>query len=115
MPYSDSFTVTEEHIKLLYGAVVSWDGSCFGAPGIYSKKPYGNSDVYADMAKILDIEGLKGEFWDEDIARMEKLHKELEKVLEILLHNTEVGITPGLYKRDDKYNHGSRWYKAVET
>lgn len=51
----DSFAVTEEHIKLLKRAVVSWNDCEFGAPEIDCKRPYGNSYVYGDIAKILEI------------------------------------------------------------
>ena len=47
------FELTEEHIKLLRQMCVSWDDCEFGAPAIDCKRPYGNSDVYSDIAKIL--------------------------------------------------------------
>jgi hypothetical protein len=49
------FTVTDEHLRLLHRAYISWDETEFGAPGINPKRPYGNSNVFADIAEILDV------------------------------------------------------------
>ena len=45
------FTVTEEHLKLLRRAYVDWEDCEFGAPAIDCKRPYGNSDVIADIGE----------------------------------------------------------------
>lgn len=83
------FELKEEHIRLLTRACVSYDNYCeFGAPRIDPKRPYGNSDVYSDIAKILDIEQKNkedGEFSDEQIKYMQKLHEETEIALQIIL------------------------------
>ncbi len=52
----DRFILTDEHVKLLRQANVSWDGCEFGAPGIDPKRPYGNGDVHSDIVEILGIE-----------------------------------------------------------
>ena len=59
------FTVTEDHLKLLRAACyVYWNpGEGYGAPAINPKKPYGNSDVPRDVAKILEAPGSD---WEED-------------------------------------------------
>ena len=57
------FTVTDEHLRLLRRAYVFWDETEFGAPGINAKRPYGNSDVYGDIAEILSL--VDGEWQDE--------------------------------------------------
>lgn len=81
-----TFTLTAEHVLLLSKCWVSWDGAEFGAPAIDPKRPYGDSDVYSDMAEIL------GKTYDpeaEDADKLEsefdKLHAELEKALQIVL------------------------------
>ena len=59
------FTVTDEHLRLLRRAHVTWVDAEFGAPEIDGKRPYGNSDVYSDIAEILGIpedEWFDGEF-----------------------------------------------------
>ena len=38
-----------------HGAHVTWDDWEFGAPGIDPKRPYGNSNVFADIAEILGV------------------------------------------------------------
>ena len=82
-----TFEVKEEHIKLLRNACTGWDDCEFGAPGLNCKRPYGNSDVFGDMARILGIK-LQGdggcEPTDEQAAYMLKLHTELETVLQII-------------------------------
>ena len=53
-PLRRDFTVTDEHLQLFRRAHVFWDEAEFGAPSINPKRPYGNSNVYADIAEILD-------------------------------------------------------------
>ena len=48
---SPSFTVTDEHLKLLRRANVDWDDCEFGAPAIDCKRPYGNGDVLLTSVK----------------------------------------------------------------
>jgi hypothetical protein len=105
------FELKEEHLKLLRNAIVSWDSREFGAPSIDCKKPYGNSDVYEDMAKILGIKGFEdyeGEisFSKEDVALMENLHKEIKVALQIVLRTGK--IEPGIYVADE---YGDNWTK----
>src|SRR5262245_17189804 len=59
----ERFTVTDEHLRLLRRAYVFWDETEFGAPGINAKRPYGNSDVYGDIAEILGL--VHGDWQDE--------------------------------------------------
>ena len=47
-----TFTLTEDHIKLLRNLEVCWEDAEFGAPAIEPKRPYGNSYVYKDMIKV---------------------------------------------------------------
>jgi hypothetical protein len=49
------FTVTDEHLRLLRHAYVSWFDAEFGAPSIDPKRPYGNSNVYGDMVEVLGL------------------------------------------------------------
>lgn len=81
------FTVTEDHLKLLGRAYVTWDDCEFGAPGINCKRPYGNSSVYSDIAEILDIkpEGEDGDFTAQQEQLMNSLHRETQTVLQIIL------------------------------
>lgn len=51
------FELKREHVLLLQNAYVSWNDCETGAPTIDPKRPYGNSYVEGDVAKILGIEG----------------------------------------------------------
>ena len=83
------FVLQDEHIKLLRNMYVSWEDCEFGAPSIDCKRPYGNSNVYKDIAKILEIKGTivddEEVFSQEQKDLMNKLHKETETALQIVL------------------------------
>jgi hypothetical protein len=53
--HTKQFTVTDEHLRRLRRAYVWWDDIEFGAPGSDPKRPYGNSNVYGDIAEILNV------------------------------------------------------------
>jgi hypothetical protein len=94
------FEVTEEHLKLLKHSHVMWRASEYGAPMIDPKRPYGNTSVESDIAEILG--------WDEeDSQRAEKLHRELEIVLQIVLVTQT--FEPGLYNIRNEYT--TDWIK----
>jgi len=105
------FVLTEEHIKLLRNANISWDSCEYGAPCIDPKRPYGNGDVLRDMAKILECSGGTcphcGEPIDEqDTARLEDLHLELENALQIFVKHATIEL--GAYYADP---YSSDWKK----
>ena len=98
------FELSEDHLKLLRAMNVSWDDCEFGAPAIDPKRPYGNSHVYEDMAKILGIKAFEdtvGEkhFLKEDIDLMDKFHKETKIALQIVLMTGR--FEPGIYETDE--------------
>ena len=99
-----TFTVTEQHIKLLKAATLRWDDCEFGAPAIDCKRPYGNSDVCSDMAEILGIPNQP-----ENHDEMRELHFYTLTALEIFLAVGKMEI--GAYARKDKYDSCS-WYKV---
>jgi len=101
------FEITEDHLKLLDRMWVGWESCEFGAPAIDCKRPYGNSFVYGDIAEIIGIEFDEDhEFNDEQIERMNKLHKEMQTVLQILVVNARTGITVGSYECEE---YGTNW------
>lgn len=109
-PSNDTeFEVKPEHILLLKHMYVRWDDCEFGAPAIDSKRPYGNSYVFGDIAEILGIEaeGEDEEFTDEQESCMLALHADTLTVLQIVIDSGV--MEPGLYKRDDEF---SRWNKS---
>ena len=69
------FTVTDEHLRLLRRAYVSWDETEFGAPEIDCKRPYGNSDMlHAETAVALQIALSTGEFRNGRYTREDGSH-----------------------------------------
>jgi hypothetical protein len=105
---SKPFDITEDHIKLLKRAYIGWNDCEFGAPSIDCKRPYGNSDVYGDMAKILGIKPTGDEyepFTNEQLSYMNKTHNELQAALPIFVRLGK--MEPGRY---GEINHGE-WEK----
>jgi hypothetical protein len=92
---SETFRLTEEHIKLLHRAYVDWWDCDYGAPCIDCKRPYGNSGemVYKNICEIV------GRELTESQAR--KLHEELETALQIVL--VTLSFKPGYYVKEDTY------------
>jgi hypothetical protein len=123
------FEVKKEHLMLLRKMYVDWADAEFGAPCIYPKKPYGNSDVLADMVRILgvkesgrgyfkfelfnkkytiygcDIHNLNVDEIDELVDVLIKLHKETETVLQIVLSTGQ--FKEGKYELEEEY--GIEW------
>ena len=86
------FILKGQHLELLRNMCVEWDDCEFGAPVIDCKRPYGNSNVYKDIAKIIGIgiDGFKDSddeihFSEEQISIMKNIHKETEVALQIVL------------------------------
>lgn len=89
-----------------------------GAPCIDSKRPYGNSDVIGDMYeiltdKVIDENELDSqdidydEFVDSLHDKYEKLHRETETALQIVLSTGKFEI--GKYVLN---NYGKDWVKV---
>jgi len=109
------FTLTDDHLKLLRRGQVSWDdGEGDGAPGINSKKPYGNSYVAGDIAEILGApdedwiweNGHKSQVTPEAAERLMRLHVETVVALQIVLATGE--FRPGRYRRAAVWTVGWR-------
>ncbi len=104
---NEPFTITESHLQLLRHAYVGWDGCEFGAPAIDCKRPYGNSDVYGDIAEILGWELFKDADGDEHLSKeqrdlADRLHSETKTVLQIALQVGE--FKAGTYRKRDEYD-----------
>jgi hypothetical protein len=109
-----TFTVTDEHLHLLQRTQIRYNADIeFGAPEVDPKRPYGNSNVIADIAEIL---GWMDESWwdgDQDIpaewvVNGNRIHREMEIVLQILVRN--LCIMPGEYQTTKSYTVD--WYKV---
>ena len=106
----EKFTMTEEHLKLLQRMCITYQGDCeFGAPEVNPKRPYGNSDVYDDIAIIIGIrkdyeDCGENNFTDDEYNRMKTLHRETGTALQVAL--SVQGFEIGEYEAD-KYT--SNW------
>jgi hypothetical protein len=101
-----TFTVTEEHIRILKHAHVRWDPCEYGAPAIDPKRPYGNSSVEEDIIEILGWDSGEccphcGEHIldipEDLLERAYDIHHETETVLQIFLSTGE--MKAGCYRK----------------
>lgn len=102
-----TFTVTDDHIRLLKRAYVTWLDCEFGAPSIECKRPYGNSDVYGDINVALGYrwrldDESDEDFDQEDLRTMDRLHKETETALQIFLRTGTMAA--GTYETDKYFS-----------
>jgi hypothetical protein len=103
------FTITDDHLKLLERMYVGWDEMEYGAPAIDGKRPYGNSDVEADIAEILGWPepDEDGEMPDGQRERAERIHAEMGLVLQI-------GLSTGSFHEGryvNKSQYGIDWHR----
>jgi hypothetical protein len=108
------FTVTDDHLRLLRRASVHWHEAEFGAPSIDPKHPYGNSNVFGDIAEILGIPEIDRADGDlnlsvEDEWRFLRLHVETAVALQIALETGE--FRPGHYVRGQEWDD-RMWRRA---
>lgn len=108
----DKFTILPEHIKLLKEANIGWNDCEFGAPSIDCKRPFGNSDVFTDIAKILEIpiDEDNGPN-DEQQHEMYQIYEQLGTVLKIILSTSSV--ESGEYKNIGS-PYSPKWQKITE-
>ncbi|HMG44609.1 MAG TPA: hypothetical protein VK611_24965 [Acidimicrobiales bacterium] len=99
------FTLTHDHLRLLRAAYVGWNDCEYGAPEIDPKRPYGNSDVEGDIARILawvlfkDADG-DLHFTREQQDRASQLHRETQDALSIVIDLGEVPLGNYAHDRD---------------
>jgi hypothetical protein len=92
MPRIQKITITDDHVLLLNRLYFDWDDEAYyGAPAVNIKRPYGNSDVFGDVAEILGWqwydEDEDNDMPDEIEQRCEKIHREMADVLQVLVQN----------------------------
>ena len=106
-----TFTITEDHLKLLSRLRVGWNYSGNGIPLFDVEKPYGNKDIYRDMFNILGwnidvvLNDEKFNYFSQDDRlpkaiedKLYDIHKETEKALEICMRTRS--FEPGTYQTD---------------
>jgi hypothetical protein len=105
-----TFTLTENHIKLLRAAYVYFDDSCeSGGPSVDPKRPYGNSDVENDIHEILTGEKVGyDQLSRAKVQEYTQLHRETGTALQIILDTGK--FEPGEYETKG-YEKG--WVKKV--
>jgi hypothetical protein len=87
----ETFTLTKNHLKLLKRMWVDWQDAETGAPAIDPKRPYGNSNVPADIHEILTGESIgrtdskRDDLTDDEEETYLNLHKETETALQVVL------------------------------
>ncbi len=109
--YAQVFELTENHIKLLREMYVSFNGDSYdGAPAVDIKRPYGNSDVPYDVARILgyaeyikasDDDETETDAFEEATHELLKIHRETGTALQIVLSTGS--FEPGMYGRPERY------------
>jgi hypothetical protein len=132
---TNTFTITENHLRLLKNMYVDWDDCEFGAPEINPKRPYGNSDVENDIAEIINLKKSKDNVedydkeeaseysdkseyledleWNEETQKkLYYLHREMQIVLQIVLVTGKFEI--GTYVKTEKYDSLS-WKKQKDV
>ncbi len=109
------FTVTEDHIKLLKRAMVSWDDRFNQGPCIDPLQPYGSTCINCDVAEILDFkpwldrETGKPYYTAPQLARMSKVHRETQIALSIFLKTGM--MLAGTYEHSGLYD----WKKVDDA
>lgn len=108
----ERFTLTKQHVDLLRNGNISIDsGPYWGTIGLDCKRPFGNSDIIGDMARIVGIEPLEDDnenIWPKGTeASMWKLFLELPLALQVIL--AAGTFEPGEYVSEQ---YMGKWRKA---
>ena len=62
--------ITPEHVTLLKNLEIGWNDDAYeGAPEVDLKRPYGNSDVWMDIAEILEWDLVEDQWGGSDLTR----------------------------------------------
>lgn len=96
------FELRPEHVTLLRAATVQWNQMENGAPMIDPKRPYGNSDLSADLARVLGLSYVNEAGPSYEGARRAYLaHVETQTALEIVLRTGSFAV--GIYETSSDY------------
>lgn len=105
--------VKESHLKLLKELNIGWDDMEFGGPCVDPKRPFGNSDVYKDMAEILCLdmpdEETQPKKYERFCDNLLKGYQELQDCLQILCQH--LTISTGKYECGE---YSNIWTKVEE-
>jgi hypothetical protein len=95
MNREQNFYLTADHIKLLREFVVIWDMAEAGAPVIDPSRPYGSSNRYSDMARILGLTADGAALSTEQKSALDQLYQDMTAAFEIALQHGR--LMPGEY------------------
>ncbi len=107
MKPKDRFLLKQEHLTLLQNANVIWEDAEAGAPVIHTKRPYGDSGVIQTIFEILGWDTETCPHCDESIGEdrseeAEKLHRETEIAMQIVLVRAGDVVELGWYRRSTR-------------
>ena len=108
------FAVTEEHLALLQRPRIL--NGINNVTSVDLKRSYGNSAVYRNLAEILNIKPEVIHDWkapelsDQQIEYIERIHREMEVVTQILVTNLRIHV--GDYVRNSP--HAALGWAPVE-
>lgn len=106
------FDLTTDHIKLLRRANIVWYECEAGAPGLDCKRPFGNSDVEADVCEILrwtpELDEDDGSWSDAQRERANEIFRGIGTALQIVLEYQT--FEPGYFVRRNAIN--ANWWRA---
>ena len=102
LPREARFTLRWEHVALLRRANVTWSSTECGAPRIDPKRPFGNSDLLMDIARILGWKLFEDGCGEKHLSKEQHaeavlLHRETETALQVMLAIGSFGL--GEYER----------------
>lgn len=102
------FVLKKEHLKLLQNMWIDFDEfNYYGAPHVNEKRPYGNSDVYMDVAEIVGIpfdDDYGDKYLSEDNHKdAQRWHAETGSAVWIVLQNAGNTVPLGIWEQEDYF------------
>lgn len=108
---SQSFDLTDDHLKVLREMVFLWIDVEGGAPGMFgysptfhddeSRNPYDALDRYTDLCRILAIDADPAALSQSQQQQLDDLHVSMGVVLQLALHTAR--LEPGTYHYDNYF------------
>ena len=109
---AENFRLTEDHLKLLKRMYIRWGDDAYdGAPAVDIKRPYGNGNVWRDVAEVIGICPEEDDDGEKHFPRgtrekCMKLHRETEFALQIVMQHQSFEL--GEFVRDESWHHWRR-------
>lgn len=103
----ETFEITENHLKLAKQLYWEWESDAYsGYPAVNCKRPYGNSDVYDDVAEIIGLEKVEGDegemHWPKGTRIIcKRFHEEMATAMQIF--TCTLSFESGIYIKKDAY------------